>query len=395
MQRDQKSLREVSVIGIGLTKFGRYPDKPVEELGAEAIERALDDASVPFKDVEVAYCGHVLQPMGTGLKAVSAIGMTGIPIINVEMACASGTTALREAFLGIGVGLYDVALVVGLEKMGKGLLQVSNSETYEHRMGLAVTPVWSAMRARRYMHETGAPPDVFARAAVKNRQNGSLNPNAHFQTAYTLEDVLNSRLIADPLTLLQCSANSDGAAAAIVCASEVAHRYGGQPIQIAGYAAGSPRFEPPRRGAQGEVEGFAMDEDDMSGMIERLAKEAYEVTGIGPEDVEVAQLHDAFSYGEVRYIEDLGFFAPGEGWRAILDGRTELTGDKPVNTDGGLMSRGHPIGASGVAMVAEIVAQLRGQAGPRQVAGKDGQGPKVGLVHNNGVGGTNIMLFNR
>jgi benzoylsuccinyl-CoA thiolase BbsB subunit len=378
-------MREVVVLGAGLHRFGRFPEKSLQDLGREAIKNALDDAGMPFRDIEVAYVGRVLAGMGAGLSVVSELGQTGIPVINIEMACASSTSAFREAYLSVANGVYDTALVVGFEKMQRGMLQISEHASFQTVMGLAVMPASYALQAQRYMADFGATPEMFAQVSVKSHRNGALNPYAQYQTAVTLDEVMASRLIADPITLLQCSPTTDGAAAVVICAADKAARYDARrTMTVAGWATGSGRYQ-----AHSDDEGGS---ELNAGEVTRLARQAYERAGIGPEDVDVTQVHDAFSPGEVFTIEGLGLVDRGEGARAVWEGRTEIDGDIPVNTDGGLLSRGHPIGATGAAMVTEIFRQLTGEAGPRQVKSGDA---KVGLIHNAGIGGINILLFKR
>lgn len=378
-------MREVVVLGAGLHPFGRFPEKSVPAMGRVAIKAALDDAGVPFKDIEVAYVGRVLAGMGAGLSVVSELGQTGIPVVNIEMACASSTSAFREAYLSVANGVYDTALVVGFEKMQRGLLQISEQRSFGTVMGLSVMPASYALQAQRYMADYGATPEMFAQVSVKAHRNGALNPNAQYQTVVTLEEVMASRLIADPITLLQCSPTTDGASAVVICARERAARYTARrSVTVAGWATGSGRYQPKStEESDGEVN---------TGEVARLARIAYERAGIGPQDVDVIQVHDAFTPGEIFTIEGLGLVPEGEGARAVWEGRTEITGDIPVNTDGGLLSRGHPIGATGAAMVTEIFRQLTGEAGPRQV--KDGDA-RVGLIQNAGIGGMNVLVFKR
>jgi len=378
-------MRDVVVLGAGLHRFGRFPDKSLQDLGREAVKNALDDSGVPFKDIEVAYVGRVLAGMGAGLSVVSEMGMTGIPVVNIEMACASSTSAFREAYLSVANGVYDTALVVGFEKMQRGMLQISEGASYQTVMGLAVMPATYALQAQRYMADYEARPEMFAKVSVKSHRNGALNPYAQYQKEVTLEEVLGSRMIADPITLLQCSPTTDGAAAVVICAADRAAKYSAKrSMTVAGWATGSGKFE-----TGGDEEG---DAETSGGEVERLSHIAYARAGIGPADVDVTQVHDAFSPGEVFTIEGLGLVGKGEGAQAVWEGRTEITGDIPVNTDGGLLSRGHPIGATGAAMVTEIFRQLTGEAGPRQVKGGKA---KVGLIHNAGIGGVNILVFKR
>jgi len=378
-----KNTREVCIVGVGLHKFGRWPEKGVEDMGREAIFAALDDAGADFRDIEAGFCGRVQNVTGTGLRVFGEVGETGILVDNVEKACASASTAVRVATWVIAAGFYDVVLCAGVEKMERGLLGAVTDESqagYSQLMGMFIMPGVYAMRAQRHMKEYGSTPEMFAQVSVKSHKNGALNPYAQYQTPLTLEEVLNARMIADPITLYQCSPTTDGASAAVLCAKEVAHRFKGKPITVAGWASGTPEYT--SEGVGGDV---------AEGFIARLANEAYERAGVGPEDINVCQVHDAFSPGEVFAAEELGFCPVGEGGRFIWEGNADISGKHPINTDGGLESRGHPMGATGIAQVTEIVHQLRGEAGPRQVPGT----PKVGLAHNVGVGGCNVLVFTR
>ena len=380
-----RNMREVCIVGVGLHKFGRWPEKGVGAMGREAIVAALEDAGAEFKDMEAGFSGRVQSVTGTGLQVFGEVGQTGILIDNVEKACASSSTAVRMATWVIGAGLYDVVLCTGVEKMQRGLLGaippgMQSVASYPQLMGLTIMPGEYALRAKRHMSEYGSTREMFAQVSVKSHQNGALNPYAQYQTPLTLEEVVNARMIADPLTLYQCSPTTDGASAVVVCAREVAHRFRGKPITITGWASGTPAYTPV--GVGGDV---------AEGFIAKVGREAYERAGVGPEDIDLCQVHDAFSSGEVFAVEELGFCATGEGGQFIWDGKADINGEKPVNTDGGLESRGHPMGATGIAQLIEIVCQLRGEAGPRQVPGD----PKVGLTHNVGVGGCNIFVLTR
>ncbi|MDO8491330.1 MAG: thiolase family protein, partial [Dehalococcoidia bacterium] len=293
-------MREVVVLGVGLHKFGRFPDKPIEDIGREAILNALVDSGVSFKDIQAAYCGRVYPGMMAGLKVVAQFGQTGIPITNIEQACASSSTAFREAHLAIAEGRFDVVLTVGFEKMPRGLLTgTTEPGSLEEVMGLNVPPAWHAMLARRHMLDYGTTREQIAMVAVKNHRNGLLNPYAQYQMAVTVEDVMNSRMVADPLTLYECSPTTDGAAAAILCSREKAAKYKGKPVTIAAYACGTPTFE------HGEGDELMMS------LTERLAKEAYQRSGIGPKDVDVVQLHDCFASAEIIRLEACGFCPKG------------------------------------------------------------------------------------
>ncbi len=375
-------MREVAIVGVGLHKFGRFPEKNIEELGRVAILNALDDAGASPGVIQAAFTGHVLQGTGAGLRVVNEVIQTGLLIDVTEKACASSSTALRHACWAIQLGLFDVALVVGFEKMQRGLLGAvtdPSAVTYDQLAGIRIMPGVYALQAMKYMHQYGARPEHFAHVSVKSHRNATMNPYAQYQKALTLEEVLNSRMIADPITLYQCSPTTDGASAAVVCAREKAHHFRGKPIIIAGYASGTPPYTPAGGG------------DLAEGMVESIARQAFKMAGLGPEDIDVTQVHDAFTPGEVFSIEALDYCPRGEGACFIWEGKADINGEKPVNTDGGLVSRGHPIGATGLAQIAEIVWQLRGEAGPRQVP----RDPRAGLCHNVGLGGCNITILKK
>lgn len=382
--------REVVIMGCGLHPFGRFPDKSVQDLGREAIEQAVDDARISFRDLQIAYTGRVFSGMGAGLGVVNELGQLGIPVINMEMACASSSAAFIQARHVVEAGIYDAVLVVGFEKMARGLIEIDEATSYGTQMGFNVMPGSYAMNARRYMHQWGATPEMFAQVSVKSHFNGSLNPNAQYQQVVTMEEVQASRLIADPIRLLECSPTSDGASAVIIADRTYAERFkpSSELVTVAGWAQGSGAYTPSHHADDEAEEGG----DELNkGALATLATQAFERAGIGPEDVDVTQVHDAFSPGEIFAIESLGLVEEGKGAAAVWEGRTAITGDLPVNTDGGLLSRGHPVGATGGAMIAEQYRQLTGNAGPRQV----GNDPKVALIHNAGIGGMNVLVLKR
>jgi acetyl-CoA acetyltransferase len=382
-----KKMREVCIVGVGLHKFGRWPDKSVGKMAREAIKAALEDAGADFKDIQAGFSGRVQDVTGTGQAVFGEMGRPGILIDNVEKACASSSTAVRIAAWAVGAGLYDVVLCTGVEKMQRGLVTAARGgpgaifqAPYSYQMGMFLMPAEYAMRAQRHMADYGTTPEMFAQVSVKSHRNAVMNPNAQYRKAMTLEEVMNGRMIADPITLYMCSPTTDGASAAVICAKEVAHRFKGTPVTIAGWASGTPEYNPKSVGG-----------DVSEGFIARLAREAYELAEVGPEDIDIAQVHDAFAPGEVFAIEELGFCPPGEGGRYVWEGKADIDGEKPVNTDGGLESRGHPMGATGIAQLAEIVWQIRGDAGPRQVPGN----PTMGVAHNVGLGGCNITILRK
>lgn len=382
-----KNMREVSIIGVGLHKFGRWPDKSPGDLGRVAIQEALDDAGVEFKDIQAGWSGRVNNITGTGPALFGELGQPGILIDNVEKACASSSTAIRLATWAVGAGLYDVVLCTGVEKMQRGLVTAGGgggdilSAPYAYQMGMYLMPAEYAMQAQRHMAEFGSTPEQFAQVAVKSHKNALMNPYAQYQIDIDLDDVMNAPMIADPITRYMCSPSTDGASAAVICAKEVAvDRYKGKPVTIAGWSSGTPEYNPKSVGDDVAVD-----------FVARLAEEAYDLADVKPEDVKVAQVHDAFAPGEVFAIEALGFCGKGEGAQYVWDGKADIDGEHPVNTDGGLESRGHPMGATGIAQIIEIVRQLRGEAGQRQVPGDF----EYGVTHNVGIGGANITVLKK
>lgn len=358
------------IIGVGMIPFGKHPEKTLAEIAWPAVTAALRDAGMEKGAVQAAYCGTALGGMLAGQRILAKIGLTGIPITNVENACSSSSSALHQAVLAVRAGKYDVVLVVGAEKLtkfGGGTLPLEQ-EDFEVRQGM-VMPALYAMRAMRYMHDYGLSREDLARVSVKNRRHGLHNPVAQMRKEVTVDEVLASRPIADPFTLLQCCPTGDGAAAAIVCSGAVARRYRSDPVKVAASDLTSGRFTP----------GFR----DMTipEITVRGSHEAYEEAGVGPEDVDVAEVHDAFSIAELLYYEAFGFCGRGEAGAMLARGETAIGGRLPVNPSGGLIAKGHPIGATGAAQVVEIVQQLRGQSGPRQV-----EGAKVGIAHATGGG---------
>lgn len=363
-------MSEVVVIGVGMIPQRRYYDKSIVELGAEAVRLALLDAGIQQKEVDAAYCGNVFGDMLLGQKIFKQVAIDAIPVYNVENACSSGATAFHEAYCAIAAGRYDTAVVLGVEKLtslGGGTIPL-DLDDIEARQGL-VLPGLYAMRAARYMAEYGCSVETLAKVAVKSRKCASLNPYAQYRDRVTVEEVLQSRPIADPLTLLQCCPTSDGAAAIVLASRKASRSYTTEPIHILASELTSGKY----------TNGYR----DMTipEITVRGAKEAYERAGVGPEDIHVAEVHDAFTIAELLYYEAFQFCGRGEAAKLIEDGETEIGGRIPVNPSGGLLSKGHPLGATGVSQMVEIVTQLRGKAGQRQVANA-----KVGLTHCTGGG---------
>jgi acetyl-CoA acetyltransferase len=362
-------MREVVILGAAMKRFGRY-EKSIIDMGAECCLDALKDAGIEWKNINAAYCSHVLMGVTVGQSILIKLGATGIPIFNVDNGCAGGTTAMILARQAIGAGIYDAALIVGVQKMGKGVLgpeiaDMTEIDKLQRSMGLLSLPSKYAMIARRHMSEYGTTIEQLAMVSVKNHKHGALNPYSQYQHEFTLEEVMHSRMIADPLNLYQCAPTGDGAAAIVLCAKDQLPKYSGRtPVTMAGAALASQVFVPD-------------DPTSIDAYTVKASNEAYEMAGCGPEDLDVVELHDCFSIAEICHYENLGLCPKGEGGRFLDEGATTLGGRIPVNPSGGLLSRGDPTGATGLAQVVEIVWQLRGEAGRRQVPGA-----RVGLTHN-------------
>ncbi len=363
-------MRGVSVIGVGMIPFGKYPDRKLSDLGWPAVKAALADARIAPGQVEAAYCGTALGGMMSGQRVLGRLGLTGIPIANVENACSSSSTAFRQGVLAIRSGQYDVVLVIGVEKLSKfggGTLPLED-EDWEVSQGLSM-PALYAMRAQRYMHDFGLTKEQLALVSVKNRRHGSRNPDAQMRQPVSLNEVMAARMIAEPFTLLHCCPTGDGAAAVVLCASAIAKQFRTDPVAVVASDVTSGKF---MTGAR-----------DMTipEITVRGAKEAYEEAGVGPKDVDVAEVHDAFSIAELLYYEAFGFCERGGAGRFIESGASTFGGEVVVNPSGGLLAKGHPVGATGAAQIVEVVRQLRGEAGERQV-----EDAKIGLTHATGGG---------
>ncbi|HKZ79877.1 MAG TPA: acetyl-CoA acetyltransferase [Pyrinomonadaceae bacterium] len=370
----------VAIIGVGCTKFGDNFDLSYEEMAAEAAFLALKDAGIEIDRIGAAWLGTFSPGQGHGKASVSladAIRLYNKPITRVENYCATGTDAFRNASMAVAAGIYDVALVLGVEKLkdrpARGLVSEGN-HAYQHDGSTA--PGVFALAATRYLDRFGVGRDALAKVAVKNHHNGCLNPKAHFQMEVTEEQVLKAPMVAYPFGLFDCCPTTDGAAAAIICRADMARRFRDDYVLVKGLGlavtSGRPWFQPGY-----DYTGFEA--------TNTAAQQAYQMAGIKDplKELDLAEVHDCFTWTELSNYEDLGFCKKGEGAHFIGEGRSSLEGDLPVNTSGGLKSSGHPIGASGVRMIYEVTTQLRGQGGARQV-----RDPKLGLVHNLGGPGS-------
>ena len=385
------------VIGVGMTKFdkpgtkeGDYPD-----WAKEAGEKALADAGIPYEDVEQVYAGYCYGDSTYGQRAVYQLGLTGIPVVNVNNNCSTGSSALYLARQAVKGGVVDCALAVGFEKMEKGSLGMKYTDRtpaldkHMERMFKVRAPEESPFApqmfgnaGRDHMEKYGSEPDHYAWIGWKNHKHSVNNPYAQFQDEYTLDEIKEARMIHEPLTKLQCSPTSDGSACAIVASERYVdeHDLWEQAIEIAGQSMVtdlSSTFDD-------EADCIKIVGYDMS---KEAARQAYEEAGVGPEDVDVVELHDCFSANELITYEALGLAAEGEGHKLVEAEATTYGGDGPVvNPSGGLISKGHPLGATGLAQCSELTWQLRGQADKRQV-----EGAKVALQHNIGLGGAAVV----
>lgn len=390
------------VAGVGMTRFGKHLETGLKALGASAVKSALADAGIAPEEIEAAYVGNAVAGLLTGQECIRgqvilrSIGLGKIPVVNVENACASASTALQQAAAMVTAGCHDVVLCLGVEKLyhvdkTKSFAAFSGAVDVEALAGIlaALRPAPAgeakkpaaegggegapkrsmfmdiyAAAARSHMQRYGTTREQFAAIAAKNSQHGSLNPRAQFREALSIEEVLNAPMIADPLTRPMCSPIGDGAAAAVLVSPRKARELGiRRPVRIAASVL--------RSGWDHAI--------DEPGTVEVCAREAYEQAGVGPEDLNVIECHDASAPAELMAYESLGICAKGEGGKLVDAGDTWLSGRIPVNVSGGLLRKGHPVGATGIAQIVELTEQLQGRAAPRQV-----DGAKVALAHNGG-----------
>jgi len=380
-------MRKVAIVGVGMTKFGEHWERGFRDLVTEAGVRALEDAGMSGAEISAGYvgtmaAGSLIGQEHTGALIADYMGLNPIPITRVEGACASGSLALRQGVMAVASGMHDVVVVGGVEKMTdldtaevSEILGGAGDQEWELFLG-ATFPALYAMMARRYMHEHGATEEMLASVAVKNHKHGSMNPLAQFQNEITIQDVLDSKMVADPLKILDCSPLTDGAAALVLAPLESAKKYTDTPIEIAASAQASDTIALHNRESLTGVKAARI-----------AAQAAYRQAGISPSQVKVAEVHDCFTIAEIMAIEDLGFFPKGKGGEASLNGETQIGAKVAVNTSGGLKACGHPVGATGIKQAVEIAWQLRGEAGKRQAPGAD-----IGLSHNVGGSGATAVV---
>ncbi len=380
-------MRPVAVIGIGKTAFGAFPDRDLRSLAVEAVEHALADANVPAPKVEAFYLGNFAGPSFVGQNHLApyigtAAGFEGIPCTRFEDACASSGSAFFHAWQGVTAGIYDVVVAAGVEKMTSQstprvteILAGAGDMSGEGRAG-ATFPALFAMIARRHMHQYGTTREQLAAVSVKNHANGAKNPLAHMRKVITLEQALAGKLVAEPLTVYDCSLISDGAAAVVIVPADQAHRYTSRFARVLAVAQTSDHV--------------ALDTKSditMFPAVKSAGEKAYAIAGLGPRQIDLAELHDCFTIAEIVASEDLGFARKGEGGPFAAGGCSAITGTLPINTSGGLKSKGHPVGATGVGQICDVVMQLRGDAGDRQVARH-----RTGLAQNLGGSGATCVV---
>jgi acetyl-CoA acyltransferase len=365
---------DVYVLGVDMMKFGRFPNATVPQLGAQAALMALDDAGLTLAQMQSVYCSNLGQANGmVGQRILREIGQTGVPVVNCANACASGATAFREAWMSIKAGAYDLVLAVGVEQMGRGLLGGggSNGISTEGLLGSGTMPAVFAEAGMEHSHKYGTTFEQFAKVSVKNHRHSTLNPKAMYQYETPLETVMSAEMIAYPNTKLMCSVNVDGAAAVILASARKARELGmKRAVRVKASVLTSDPWQ---------ERDLVM--ADVNTCTRTAADQAYDMAGVGPNDLSLVELHDCFATAEILHYENLGLCKDGEGGRMIDSGETELGGRIPVNVSGGLLSKGHPLGATGIANIYEVVTHLRGEADKRQV-----DGARLGLTHVLGLG---------
>ena len=383
-------MRDVAIIGIGCTKFGELWNHSFRDLFVEAGVSAIEDAGIQGEEIDSLYVGNMSggrfveqEHIGSLIADYAGLASTlNVPATRVEAACASGGLALRQAILSVASGHDNVVVAAGAEKMtdvgmdtATDALAAAADREWEGIMG-ATFPGLYAMIARLHMHKYGTTSEQLAAASVKNHHNGTMNPIAQFRNEITIDTVLNSNMVADPLHMFDCSPISDGSSAVVVVAADIAHKYTDTPVYIKAATQASGTIS-----LHDRADITTLDASVVAG------QRAYKMAGMTPDDIDMVEVHDCFTIAEICAIEDLGFFKKGDGGRATEAGETAIGGRIPVNTSGGLKACGHPVGATGIKQAVEITQQLRGTAGKRQI-----DGAEVGMTHNvGGSGGTAVV----
>jgi len=373
-------MRTVNVTGVGLRPFGRFPELSLTALGAEAVRAALADAGIGRGGFQAAFCGTVYGGVAAGHKVLTALGLSGVPMVNVEAGCASGGAALALGATAVASGRADAVLVFGLEKMPRGMIRSTFFEPWREEAGLAATPAYFALRAQRLMLESDVTLEDLARVSVKNHRHGVANPYAMYRRAVSVEEVLASAVVCEPLRLLMLCAPNEGAAAVVLAARPAARAVRVAAAVLRSHLAGSVLGEhTPLGGLTGER---------ISTPTEMAARAAYEEAGIGPADLDLVELQDTDAGREILSVEELGLCPRRGGGRWVRDGGGEMGSRLPVNASGGLLAKGEPLGASALAQVVELTWQLRGEAGARQVPGA-----RAALAHTVGRGANACVVI--
>ncbi|HJN51982.1 MAG: thiolase family protein [Pseudomonadales bacterium] len=366
---------DVYVMGVDMIKFGRFPEQTVPQLGATAAMMALDDAGLKMQDMQALFCGNLGQASGmVGQRILKEIGQTGIGVVNCANACATGATAFRQGWMSIKADVHDVVLCVGVEQMGRGLLGGAGGGSgipSEGMLGSGTMPSVFAEAGLEHTRKYGTTFEQFAKVSVKNHHHSTMNPKAMYQIETPLDTVMNAEMISYPNTKLMCSVNVDGAAAAVLVSEKKAKELGmARAVKVRASVLTSDPYQ---------------DRDlvmpDVNTCTRMAAEQAYEMAGVGADDIDLIELHDCFATAEILHYENLGLCKDGEAGRLIDDGEVALGGRIPVNVSGGLLSKGHPLGATGIANIYEVSTHLRGEAGDRQV-----EGARLGMTHVIGLG---------
>jgi len=373
-------VRPVFVAGVGIHPFGRFADRTVTALGAHAVRAALTDAGLGRGDFQAAFCGTVYSGVAAGHKVLTSLGLSGVPMVNVEAGCASGGAALALGAAQVASGRYDRVLVFGMEKMPRGIIRSSFFEPWREEAGLAATPAYFALRAQRLMRESDVTVEDLARVSVKNHRHGVDNPNAMYRKAMSIGEILASPVVCEPLRLLMLCAPNEGAAAVVLSAEP-------SPVRVAAAALRS-HLAGSVLGEHTPMSGLTA--DGVPAPTELAARDAYEEAGVGPADLDVVELQDTDSGREILSAEELGLCPRGGGGRWMRDGGGEMTSALPVNPSGGLLSKGEPLGASALGQIVELTWQLRGAAGARQVPRA-----RVALGHTVGRGANACVVILR
>ena len=368
-------MSDVYIVGVDMIKFGRFPETSVPRLGAQAAMMALDDAGLGLKDMEALYSGNLGQAGAmVGQRILAEIGQTGIPVVNCANACATGATAFREGWMSIRADVYDAVLCVGVEQMGRGLLGGAGARkgiSTEGLLGSSTMPAVFAEAGMEHSRKYGTTFEQFAQVSVKNHHHSTMNPKAMYQIETPLETVMNSEMISYPNTKLMCSVNVDGSAAAVLVSERKLKEIGSnRAVKVLASVLTSDPYQ---------ERNLSM--PDVNTCTQQAAAKAYEMAGLGADDIDLVELHDCFATAEILHYGNLGLGKPEDAGRMVDEGETALGGRIPVNVSGGLLSKGHPLGATGIANIYEVSTHLRGEAGKRQV-----EGASHGLTHVIGLG---------